>query len=174
MYIPTSATDIYQPLDKVVFGVLKSQAVCYYDDHVFEKNQGLTKPQAAKLFLILWSKLPTSIVQKAWEDNDNFFLDDEEELDDSNDGEFNEEECLTVDAESSTECDEHVCKRTSKRSRRNDSSDSSSDESDSEELRRKHRKHKRRTVKRIFTFLEWTYEEGLDNKYYYFDLLNIY
>ena len=84
IYIPTSATEKYQPLDKRVFGVLKSMAASSFDDFVFEKQEGFSKCQAADLFVNCWQKLSVDIVLKSWR-----LCEDEEE--DENDSDF--EDC---------------------------------------------------------------------------------
>ena len=42
IFIPTSATDKYQPVDKSIFGILKSMAVKDFSDYVFHRNSGFT------------------------------------------------------------------------------------------------------------------------------------
>ena len=68
VFIPTSATDKYQPLDKIVFGVLKSQAASAFDDKAFEEDSAFTKPEAATLFIHLWRRLGQRICELAWTD----------------------------------------------------------------------------------------------------------
>ena len=70
IYIPTSATDEYQPLDKRVFGILKSMASSAFDDKVFEEQNAFTKQEAADLFVTLWKRLSYHAIMSAWEDND--------------------------------------------------------------------------------------------------------
>lgn len=66
IYIPVSGTDIYQPLDKYIFGILKSQASSIIDDKSFEFQIALTKSEAADLFVSLWNDLKVRHVIKAW------------------------------------------------------------------------------------------------------------
>ena len=69
IYIPTSATDVYQPLDKRIFGILKSMASSQYDDKVFDQNQAYSKSEAADLFISLWKKLSHHSILSAWEES---------------------------------------------------------------------------------------------------------
>lgn len=66
IYIPVSATDVYQPLDKYIFGILKSQASSRIDDKSFEFQTAITKSEAADLFVSLWNDLRIRNVLKAW------------------------------------------------------------------------------------------------------------
>ena len=88
IFIPTSATERFQPLDKRVFGALKSAAAAIFDDKAFEEQEGYTKPAAADLFLTVWKRLSTQAILAAWDEKDN----DEEESSDeeSSDSEFHE------------------------------------------------------------------------------------
>ena len=67
VYIPTSATDIYQPLDRRIFGAIKSKYASKCDDFLFEHDQGLTKSQAADTFLECWRELSRATVIGAWD-----------------------------------------------------------------------------------------------------------
>ena len=69
IYIPTSATDVYQPLDKRIFGIMKSMASSQYDDKVFDQNQAYSKSEAADLFISLWKKLSHHSILSAWEES---------------------------------------------------------------------------------------------------------
>ena len=66
VFIPKSATDLYQPLDKTVFGVLKSSAAAQYDEKIFEEDTAFNKSEAADLFLELWNDLKTTTVLSGW------------------------------------------------------------------------------------------------------------
>lgn len=65
MYIPVSATDVYQPLDKYIFGILKFQTSSRIDGKSFEFQIALTKSEAADLFVSLWNNLHIRNVLKA-------------------------------------------------------------------------------------------------------------
>ena len=75
IFIPKSATDLYQPLDRTVFGALKASAASMYDDKFFNEDKAYTKSEAADLFIDLWSKLRKSTVVSGWQKT----MDDEEE-----------------------------------------------------------------------------------------------
>ena len=66
VFIPRSATEMYQPLDRVIFGVLKSSAAAEYDEKFFADDAAFTKSEAADLFVRLWYKLRQSTVLSAW------------------------------------------------------------------------------------------------------------
>lgn len=66
VFVPTSGTEIYQPLDRKVFGILKSQAASDFGDKVFDFQEGYTKPEAADLFVTLWDNLKKNNIVKAW------------------------------------------------------------------------------------------------------------
>ena len=93
IYIPTSATDEYQPLDKRVFGILKSMASAEFDDKVFEDQNAYTKKEAADLFVTLWKRLSYHAIMSAWEDKESTSDSDENEsTSDSTFSDTNEEE----------------------------------------------------------------------------------
>ena len=79
VYIPTSATDKFQPLDRRVFGVLKSKASKEFDNFVFDAHRGFTKPEAADLFVRTWREIGENIVKKAWNLEEMFDDDDDPE-----------------------------------------------------------------------------------------------
>ena len=83
VYIPTSATEKYQPLDKRVFGALKSAASKEFSDKAFEEHTGYTKPEAADLFVRLWHQLSTHVIMSAWDRDD----DETEETDETDESE---------------------------------------------------------------------------------------
>ena len=57
IFVPTRATDDYQPLDRRVFGALKNigQAICA--DLMFEEVISFTKAEAADIFMRSWRRL---------------------------------------------------------------------------------------------------------------------
>ena len=67
IFIPTSATDQFQPLDLRVFGALKSIASSKFSDHVFEKNKGYSQSEAADVFVTCWKKLDRKVIDSAWD-----------------------------------------------------------------------------------------------------------
>lgn len=66
VFIPTSATDMFQPLDIRIFGALKAMASSKFDDHVFKYNRGFSKAEAADLFITCWEKLSHNLIVSAW------------------------------------------------------------------------------------------------------------
>ena len=93
IFIPTSATDKYQPLDKRIFGILKSMAAKDFSDYVFHRNSGFTKAEAADLFVDCWKKLSIDAVLTSWrlcENEEEDKIDEEFTVSSSN--EYEEEE----------------------------------------------------------------------------------
>ena len=80
LYIPTSATDIYQPLDRRIFGAIKSKYAAKSDDYMFSYDTGPDKPKAADMFLECWAELSRSTVIAAWDLHES--SDEEEQNDD--------------------------------------------------------------------------------------------
>ena len=88
VFIPTSGTDRYQPLDRYVFGVMKSAAAAICNDKMFSKDSAFTKPEAADVFVQQWDALRKSLILKAWESTDlehRLEESDTDESDSSND-----------------------------------------------------------------------------------------
>lgn len=81
VFVPTSGTDLYQPLDLRVFGTLKSMACSAFYDHAFETDESFTKPMAADLFVKLWKKLGRNVIVSAWKLADFSSSDDENDSD---------------------------------------------------------------------------------------------
>ena len=76
--IPTSATDMYQPLDKRVFGVMKSAAAMEFGDKAFESHEAYNKPEAADLFVSIWNRLSSHVILSAWDKSDDEYEDESE------------------------------------------------------------------------------------------------
>lgn len=92
VFIPVSATDMYQPLDKYIFGILKSQACKIFSDKAFEFQQAFSKPEAADTFVKLWNDLKVRNVLKAWNCSESQGKDaDEEEEEEEGEKEENAE-----------------------------------------------------------------------------------
>ena len=72
IYIPTSGTDEYQPLDRRVFGILKSMGQSSFDDFLWDNFRGLTKSEAADMFVSCWKRLSSNVICESW----NFALND--------------------------------------------------------------------------------------------------
>ena len=89
VFIPTSATDLFQPLDVRVFGTLKSMASSEFDDYVFKYDKGFTKPEAADLYIRCWKKLTREFIVSAWTFNEEDTSDDDDSDHDS-DSDFKE------------------------------------------------------------------------------------
>lgn len=66
IFIPTSGTEKYQPLDIRVFGILKSIASSMFDDFLWDQSRGYSKSEAADMFLSCWRKLSKDAILKAW------------------------------------------------------------------------------------------------------------
>ena len=79
VFIPTSGTDLFQPLDIRVFGCLKSMAQSIYNEDLFRKQEGYTPSEAADLFVRCWDRLNEDVIRKAWNVADD---DDETSEDD--------------------------------------------------------------------------------------------
>ena len=96
VFVPTSATDQYQPLDKRIFGAVKSAAAKEFDDKAFESHEGFTQPEAADLFVRLWFELKSHTILSAWDQQDPEEESNGESTDsDSYFHETNEEEDMT-------------------------------------------------------------------------------
>ena len=89
VYIPTSATEKFQPLDMRVFGVMKSKGAKEFNEFVFRNHRGFTKSEAADIFVKCWRFLPVDVINKAWnlteayeeeEEDDEFTLEEEEDV----------------------------------------------------------------------------------------------
>ena len=85
VFIPKSGTEKFQPLDRRVFGVLKSSAASKFCGHVFQFQRGSTKSEAADIFMECWKRLNPSTVRSAWNIDGE---DEEDEEVDSSDSEF--------------------------------------------------------------------------------------
>ena len=75
--IPTSGTELFQPLDLRVFGCLKSMARSIYDEDLYRKQTGYTRSEAADVFVKCWNKIPHDVIRKAWNIADDENSDDE-------------------------------------------------------------------------------------------------
>jgi hypothetical protein len=63
-FIPRGGTGTYQPLDRRVFGALKSKGCAKWIAHAFQ-NPGAecTRPEAVQLLLESWEELPEACIQ---------------------------------------------------------------------------------------------------------------
>lgn len=120
VYIPTSATDKYQPLDRLVFGCLKSSAASKFNDKLFHEQKSYSKCEAADLFVELWSNLRKTTVLSAWDLTDRST--DELEYD-------------------SSDSEDDTLRRRTNRHNHTSSDDSDYDSSDSEATSRHRRRH---------------------------------
>ena len=66
IYVPTSATELYQPLDRRVFGALKSKASSKFNDHAFTNQTAYSKAEAADLFIQCWNELNPDVILSAF------------------------------------------------------------------------------------------------------------
>lgn len=119
VYIPTSATQLFQPLDLRVFGTLKSMASSEFDDHVFKHDKGFMKPEAADLYIRCWKKLTHEFIVSAWTFGEE---DSDEDDDDSNtdsdfkdyDSDYNSYEEFDDDDDSDVELEMRLMKKGTK------------------------------------------------------------
>lgn len=66
-FIPAGFTDSFQPLDRYVFGALKSMArAAFYDEYVKNPEAEHTIAKACKILLNCWAKLTDDTFKKAW------------------------------------------------------------------------------------------------------------
>ena len=88
IFIPKSATDVYQPLDRRVFGTLKSMASAIFADDVFYHGTAYTKPQAADLFMRCWKRMGRNVITSAWTFDDESHSSDDDSDASSSDTDF--------------------------------------------------------------------------------------
>jgi hypothetical protein len=66
-FIPAGWTDSLQPLDRYIFGALKSMCRRLFHRHLQHHDDGrTTKPDAIQFLIEAWNTLATDIVRKAW------------------------------------------------------------------------------------------------------------
>ena len=66
-YIPPSFTDAFQPLDRYVFGALKSMARArFYAEYVKDPSRHFSTKDACQILLECWSEISESTRRKAW------------------------------------------------------------------------------------------------------------
>ena len=99
VYIPTSATDQFQPLDARIFGVVKSIASSKFDDHAFDKRDAYSKSEAADLFIECWRQVSSQTVIDAWNMCEHFGEDNSMISDDNDDDSFSEYDIEEEDEE---------------------------------------------------------------------------
>jgi hypothetical protein len=84
--VPRDGTGRYQPLDRRIFGALKSKGKAKwrrdFNDHY---GAGCTKAMRAQLLLESWNDLSESVVTAGWDDGEPAGDDDDDESDDSDD-----------------------------------------------------------------------------------------
>jgi hypothetical protein len=95
--IPKGATGRYQPLDRAVFGALKSKGSSKYNE-MFAENFGIkcTKEMAAEILLDSWNELGFSVLERAWNFDaelyeDEIYVDSDADEDDEFVLDFNDE-----------------------------------------------------------------------------------
>jgi hypothetical protein len=73
-FVPAGCTDMFQPLDRLVFGALKATARKMFHDALARDPQlQVTKPWAVQLLVESWKRFARSTVELAW---DCYILDD--------------------------------------------------------------------------------------------------
>jgi hypothetical protein len=92
VFVPKGGTGTYQPLDRRVFGALKSKGRSKWTAHAFQ-NPGAqcTRSEAARLLLESWEELPEACVQSGWD------LDQDPEAGDPSGDEEDEEWRIEMD-----------------------------------------------------------------------------
>ena len=65
VFIPTSGTEKFQPLDIRVFGCLKSSGQCHFDQDLFKKQEGHSTSEAADVFINCWYRLSRDVINAA-------------------------------------------------------------------------------------------------------------
>jgi hypothetical protein len=94
LWVPKGATGIYQPLDRRVFGALKSKGRAKWRRSNLEQSNRCDRETAAALLIASWEELSDSVVSAAWDfDEPSAELDSD---DSSDDDEFD----LTLDSNS--------------------------------------------------------------------------
>jgi hypothetical protein len=67
-YIPASATNVFQPLDRRVFGILKSQARRLFHRRVNENHlHWRTKSEACEDLMTAWAPLSHKVLLAGWD-----------------------------------------------------------------------------------------------------------
>ena len=66
-YFPAGATDIFQPLDRYVFGALKNMAhAMYYENYVRYPKKQFTILDSSLILVKCWANISSSTIGKAW------------------------------------------------------------------------------------------------------------
>jgi hypothetical protein len=82
-FIPAGWTDELQPLDRYVFGALKSICRRLFHRHYQVHEDGQTrKPDAIKFLIEAWEALTVHVLQKAWGIYEDVFGDADDDADD--------------------------------------------------------------------------------------------
>ena len=99
IFVPTSGTDLYQPLDRRSFGVVKAKLGSIQDDYMYENTRSPSRSEVADFFVRAWNNLSTETITGSWSFDKDDVDDDESETDDTeesnfspNSGEYEEEE----------------------------------------------------------------------------------
>ena len=111
VFIPTSATETFQPLDSRIFGMVKSIAAAKFNDRAFEEHTAYTKSEAADLFIEAWKQVKSHHIINAWdkcekfgeevsdkeeEDDQDFQAQEEEEYEEEDIGDVDEEDLILI------------------------------------------------------------------------------
>lgn len=65
-FIPAGMTDIYQPLDRYIFGVLKSKCKKYYRYYISNNDSPITKKDSISILIRAWEEISSAVIDKAW------------------------------------------------------------------------------------------------------------
>jgi hypothetical protein len=66
-FIPAGLTDQFQPLDRRVFGRLKSSVRSWFMRRPRDqRREKATKPEAVEVLIKCWTQLSESVVEEAW------------------------------------------------------------------------------------------------------------
>lgn len=90
IYIPVSATDLFQPLDRRIFGIMKSKAASHFASLAFEHQKAFAQSEAADKYVKLWDEITKANILTAWKGEIDMTPEEDEE-EDERDGEEDEE-----------------------------------------------------------------------------------
>ena len=81
IFIPPGATDLLQPLDRVVFGVLKSKGKKKWNEMFYDKEfKDPSRLDAVKNLNLSWNEISERVIKKGWDYSNIRFQQEEEEI----------------------------------------------------------------------------------------------
>ena len=90
IFVPTSGTERYQPLDTRSFGVTKSKLRALQDDHAFETMRNPSRSEVADFFVKAWNQLSSETIVASWCFDENYSDDEKSESQDETESSFSE------------------------------------------------------------------------------------